>query len=360
MTGIAQTNAEARRLRALFEAEGAQVVETDLLQPADTLLDLYGEDIRARAYVTHDGVRGELMLRPDFTVPVVQWHMESMAEPARYTYSGKVFRMQQVDSTRPTEFVQVGYEVFNGQEPEKADAEVFTLIAKALDGLPVRPVTGDYGILTAAVLGLDTTDARKAALLRHIWRPSRFRSLLNRFGGKVPAPKGRDALLASDNPLSAVQVHGLRSEAEITARIEALREDAKTPALSSDQISLLEEILSLRETCPNVLQHLRDISVDMPSIGASVDRFERRLSALLDAGVAVDGLAFEGKYGRSSLEYYDGFVFGFDVEGRKDLPPLATGGRYDALTRVLGQGREVPAVGAVVRPELVVALRGQS
>lgn len=360
MTGLAQTNAEARRIRALFEAEGAQVVETDLLQPADTLLDLYGEDIRARAYVTHDGVRGELMLRPDFTVPVVQWHMETMAEPARYTYSGKVFRMQQAGSTRPTEFVQVGYEVFDGQEPEKADAEVFALIAKALGDLPVRPVTGDYGILTAAVRGLETSDARKAALMRHIWRPARFRSLLARFGGKVAAPKGRAALLASADPLAGMQLHGLRSEAEINARIAALREDATLPPLSGEQISLLDDILSLRETCPNVLVNLRDIAVDMPSISGSVDRFERRLSALSAAGVAVDDLAFEGKYGRSSLEYYDGFVFGFDVDGRKDLPPLATGGRYDALTRVLGQGREVPAVGAVIRPELVVALRGQS
>ncbi|MDA8907309.1 ATP phosphoribosyltransferase regulatory subunit, partial [Planktomarina temperata] len=29
----------------------------------------------------------------------------------------------------------------------------------------------------------------------------------------------------------------------------------------------------------------------------------------------------------------------------------ASGGRYDALTRVLGQGRAVPAVGGIIRPE---------
>ncbi len=57
------------------------------------------------------------------------------------------------------------------------------------------------------------------------------------------------------------------------------------------------------------------------------------------------------------MEYYDGFVFGFYVEGRPDLPPVATGGRYDALTRVLGGGREIPAVGGVIRPELVLAAK---
>ena len=36
---------------------------------------------------------------------------------------------------------------------------------------------------------------------------------------------------------------------------------------------------------------------------------------------------------------------------------MATGGRYDALTRVLGQGRSIPAVGGVIRPAQVLALR---
>ena len=358
MTGLIQANAEARRIRALFEAQGAQVVETDILQPAETLLDLYGEDIRARAYVTYDGLRGEMMLRPDFTVPVVQWHMETNAEPARYTYSGKVFRMQEDDTSRPNEYVQVGYEVFDGKAPNHADAEVFTLISKALEGLPVRAATGDLGILMAAVRGLSTTDARKAALLRHIWRPRRFRALLDRFGGKTPVPASRTALLASDDPFKGIDTsHGVRTRAEVEARIDALREDAAAAPIASEQIALLDEILSLRETSPNVLSHLRDIAVDMPSIGAAVQRFSQRLEALSKAGIDVDALDFEGNFGRTTLEYYDGFVFGFYADKRPDLPPVASGGRYDALTHVLGRGRAVPAVGGVIRPELVLALR---
>ena len=69
------------------------VVDPPLLQNADTLLDLYGEDIRARAYVTSDALRGEQMLRPDYTLPVVEMHMKGGAEPARYTYAGEVFRL---------------------------------------------------------------------------------------------------------------------------------------------------------------------------------------------------------------------------------------------------------------------------
>ncbi|PRY75438.1 ATP phosphoribosyltransferase regulatory subunit [Yoonia maritima] len=354
MPNSPETRAEARRLRDLFAAQGAQVIEADVLQSAETLLDLYGEDIRARAYLTSDPLRGEMVLRPDFTVPVVQMHMESHADPARYAYAGKVFRKQENDETRANEYMQVGYEVFDGQNPAAADAEVFAVIAEGLARLPVRAATGDIGILTAAVRGLQTTDARKAALLRHIWRPHRFKTLLKRYaGGKVPAT--RTALLAADDPFAnAGSDIGLRSRAEVEARIAALRDDAEQPPISSDEVMLIDAILDLRETTPNVLSHLRDIAVDMPAISDAVARMEARVNALDARGVDVDNLEFEGSYGRTSLEYYDGFVFGFYATKRPDLPPVATGGRYDALTARLGEGRAVPAVGGVIRPDLAL------
>lgn len=348
------TLTEARRLRDHFAAQGAVVVKADVLQPADLLLDLYGEDIRARAYLTADPLRGEMVLRPDFTVPVVQMHMETYADPARYTYAGKVFRKQETDETRANEYVQVGYEVFDGQNPAAADAEVFAVIAAGLAGLPLRAATGDIGVLMAAVRGLRTTDDRKAALLRHIWRPVRFRALLRRYGsGEVPPL--RAALLAADDPFAnAGPDIGLRSRAEVAARIAALRADAAAAPLSSDETALIDAILGLRATSTDALSVLRDIAVDMPSIGSAVRRMEARLNAMAARGIDVDTLDFEGSYGRTSLEYYDGFVFGFYASERPELPPIATGGRYDALTARLGQGRAVPAVGGVIRPDLAL------
>ncbi|MHA6326909.1 ATP phosphoribosyltransferase regulatory subunit [Roseivivax sp. CAU 1753] len=347
-------------LRALFEAAGAEVVDCAILQPAETLLDLYGEDIRARAYVTQDPARGEQMLRPDFTVPVVQMHMDGGAEPARYTYAGEVFRRQEDDPDRASEYLQVGYELFDRTDPEAADAEVFVRIREALGALPLRAATGDIGILKAAVAGLRTSDARRRALMRHIWRPRRFRALLNRFSGKTPVPEKRLDLLAAADPFAGTgPIIGLRSRAEIAARIEALRADAQEPPLSRTEIGMIDELLSVSETCPFALDHLRHISMDFPDLRHAVSRFERRCEALAARGVAVDTLDFEAAYGRSSMEYYDGFVFGFYAESRPGLPPVATGGRYDALTARLGQGRGIPAVGGVIRPDLLDALGGQ-
>ncbi len=357
----AATLAEAARLRGLFEAAGAQPVETSVLQPAEVLLDLYGEDIRARAYVTSDALRGEQMLRPDFTVPVVQMHMEHGAEPARYTYSGEVFRRQEEDARRPNEYVQVGFEIFERDAPEAADAEVFSMFFNILHPLRLRAATGDIGILMAAVDGLRTTDRRKAALRRHIWRPRRFRALIERFSGRAPVPETRAALLSARDPMAgAGPLIGLRGEDEIISRINALREDAQTAPISETEVDLLDAILAVRETSPNALERLRDIAVDMAAIQGAVDRLARRLEALDGRGIDIGALDFEASYGRTQMEYYDGFVFGFHAENRPNLPPVATGGRYDALTRHLGQGREIPAVGGVIRPGLVLDLGGVS
>ena len=354
---------DARRrafaLRGTFEALGAAVVEPPVLQDAGTLLDLYGEDIRARAYITSDALRGEQMLRPDFTVPVVQMHMSEGAEPARYTYAGEVFRRQEHDPDRASEYLQVGYEVFDRTDPAAADAEVFSLISKAVAHLDVTTSTGDIGILMAAVHGLRTTPARKAALMRHIWRPRRFRALLDRFAGRVPVPAARSALLRGDVP-GDVPFIGKRSAREIDARIQALKDDAATDPISDGEMDILDALLKVRETVPFALERLRDLAVDMPAIAVAVEGLDARANAMSARGVDVDALPFEASYGRTSMEYYDGFVFGIYVNGRPDLPTLASGGRYDALTRRLGQGVEIPAVGAVLRPGLIAELEGMT
>lgn len=347
----ADTNALAAVLRAGFEGQGAKPVEPPILQPADTLLDLYGEDIRARAYVTSDELRGEQMLRPDFTVPVVQMHMAHGADPARYTYAGEVFRRQEHDADRPNEYVQVGYEVFERDDPAASDAEVFALIAGALGDLPVRAVTGDIGVLMAVVNGLDTSVLRKNALMRHIWRPRRFRALLERFAAERAVPEFA--------PSSAPLV-GARRQHEVEARIDALKADADVPPIAARDVDLIGALLDISASMPDALERLHDLSVDLPAIVPAVARVAARQEALAARGVDVDTLAFDASYGRTSMEYYDGFVFGFAASERADLSLLASGGRYDALTRRLGarlgDNREIPAVGGVMRPGVMLEL----
>ena len=123
-------------------------------------------------------------------------------------------------------------------------------------------------------------------------------------------------------------------------------------------MDLLDVLVNVRETMPFAVQQLRDLTVDMPSIEQAVTRVSQRADALAKRGVPVDELPFEASFGRTSMEYYDGFVFGYYHPTRHDVPAVATGGRYDALTRRLGEGAEIPAVGGVIRPDLMLMLEG--
>ncbi len=364
MTPKSTIRAQAEALFAAFVAAGAVPVDADILLPAETLLDLYGEDIRARAYTTADPLRGEMMLRPDFTLPVVQQHMAHGADPARYAYLGEVFRKQDTHTTRPNEYLQVGYEVFDRTAPVQADAEVFALFARLLAPLDLKPGTGDIGILMAAVRGLSTTERRKAALLRHVWRPARFHALLDRFAGRAPVPAARAALLdrlAQDAPegliAAAGQFVGLRDEGDIALRARALIEDAGAPPIAAAEADALDALLAITAPAPQAIAGLRALIPALPWIADAVARLEQRLAALASHGIVTDTLPFATTHMQSTLEYYDGFVFSFHAADPA-LPAVASGGRYDALTAVLGQGRSIPAVGGVIRPGLVAHLKG--
>ena len=350
---LAAARDAAGALRTRFEAAGALCVETAALQPADLLLDLYGEDIRARAFVTRDPVHGEFMLRPDYTVPVARMHMTGKVQAARYTYLGPVWRMQPPGSLRPAESLQVGYELFDHGDRAAADAEVFGLMADILasDGLDMT--VGDMGILIAAVAGLDTPERRKAALRRHLWRPNRFRRLLEQFCRPDREP-ARETGAADAGTRRLV---GLRSREEIDRRLGELELEARTPPLAAEEVTTLAAVLDLRGTLVTAMRELEGLAAGMPALLPAVETMAARADALRSVRVDVDGLRFDASHGRANMEYYDGFVFGFRAASLPGRPVVASGGRYDALTGVLGRGRQVPAVGGVIRPEVLAAVR---
>jgi ATP phosphoribosyltransferase regulatory subunit len=153
-------------------------------------------------------------------------------------------------------------------------------------------------------------------------------------------------------------VIGLRTVAEIEARAERLREDTATPPIPAAQVALLEQALAVKAPMGEALGTLRAIAAKMPALMPATELIEARAAALSALGIDGFRLPFEASYGRTTLEYYDGFVFGFTADGRPDLPQIAQGGRYGALTRALG--RETPAVGGIIRPEALLALGGDA
>src|SRR6266567_4949862 len=123
-------------LIASFERAGYARVAPAILQPAEPFLDLSGEDIRKRMYLTVDPQGHELCLRPDLTIPVSRDYLASpqAGRPAGFCYLGPVFRHRE---SEPSEFLQAGIESFGRTDIAAADAEMVALGLEA---------TGHYGL----------------------------------------------------------------------------------------------------------------------------------------------------------------------------------------------------------------------
>lgn len=343
---------------------------------ADTLLDLYGEDLRARAFVFPDAERGnELCLRPDFTVPIALAHAAGgWNRAAAYAYQGLVYRRQPQGLGRPIEYLQAGIERF-GDAPEvcaEADAEVFVAIWTGLRELGVSPsaVIGDLSIPFALLDAMDVPTRRRDALRRHFWRPSRFQDLLRR--ALVPAGPSQtrmDLLKAAggEDPVAGVselitqagEPIGQRTPEEVIERSCALLAAGEEPPMTDVQVRVIDEMLAIHGSAPTAVKAMR-AQLDAAGLSGApttaVDRFEARLDALARHGIDPASLTFDAIFGRN-LEYYDGFVFELRAAGSHTHPPLAGGGRYDAMTTRLGASRPVSAVGGMVRPEAVLEMR---
>ena len=369
-TKLSLLKEELRRLSDLFELDGALTVEMPSLVDSEVLLDLYGEELNSRAYIVEDPVRGNLMLRPDFTVPIVQMHLESGIEAEKYCYAGKVWRKQDQFSLRQTEYWQAGFEHFGGKNVPADDVAAFSLIRKAIGNLDLEIVTGDLGILRSAINGLTTNTRCKKALLRQLWRPARFRQTLQYFSSSSSLIKDSQLKLIEalkvgslEKELSQVgPIIGLRRAQDIVNRIEFIAEDSKENQINEFDLKFLEDLLSI--SCPLVeaSTYIKKISRSNVELNEAVILLENRLDAMSDAKVDTKKMSFEVSFGRTSMEYYDGFVFEIHVDKKGILAPVAQGGRYDELTKFFnnrGDSENVlSAIGGIIRPEILIELMG--
>ena len=67
----------AQQLLSSYMRAGYTPIDPPVLQPAEPFLDLSGEDIRRRMFLTSDPQGRELCLRPDLTIPVSRAYLQS-------------------------------------------------------------------------------------------------------------------------------------------------------------------------------------------------------------------------------------------------------------------------------------------
>src|SRR3984957_15875602 len=222
--GQAMPDARAQALVASFERSGYTRVAPAILQPAEPFLDLSGEDIRKRMYLTVDPQGHEMCLRPDLTIPVSRDYLASSAagKPAGFCYLGPVFRHRE---NEPSEFLQAGIESFGRTDIAAADAEMLALGLEAVGhyGLTVPEIRiGDIGLFSALVAAIDLAPAWKRRLVKDFNYKSSLAHDLERLtissGHTRPEYQGMLAALAgSDRGAAHALVTDLLSIAGISA-----------------------------------------------------------------------------------------------------------------------------------------------
>ena len=373
VTITAAPDARAEALVASYERAGYARLAPALLQPAEPFLDLSGEDIRKRMYLTLDPSGRELCLRPDLTIPVSRDYLASgkAGKPAGYCYLGAVFRHQEGG---PNEFLQAGIESFGRTDTAATDAEMLALGLEAAThyGVTAPDIRmGDVGLFAALVAALDLAPAWKRRLIKDFNRKKSLAQDLDRlslatangrpeYQGVLAAlagadPKGAHALVTDLLSIAGITAVGGRSVGEIADRFLEQAALGAATSLPRETRAVIEKFLAISGDPDDVAEKLRALAGEVSgALNPAIDLLESRTGFLAARGVDLKRIRFSTAFGRG-VDYYTGFEFELHDPKSGGTSPLVAGGRYDGLLTRLGASAPIPAVGFAVWIERLAA-----
>jgi ATP phosphoribosyltransferase regulatory subunit len=356
---------------ALFAARGTDTVDVPVLQPADPFLDMAGEDLRRRIFLTESETGATLCLRPEFTIPVCLDHIRSRSgTPRRYSYIGEVFRQRREGGN---EFFQAGIEDLGDTDIAAADArsiaDAHALLQETLPGLLLSVTLGDQSIFEAvlAALGLPRGWQKRLArafgshealttALADLANPAANGTLDDSIAALVMA--GDEAPLAA-HIAEAMEAAGLsptagRSPEEIARRLFQ-KSELGSVRLADSALDALKRFLAIRVPLDAAHGALEAFAKGAGlSLSTALSRFAARAEKIAANGIKMDAIHYDAAFGRP-LDYYTGLVFEITVDGSERV--LVGGGRYDRLLTLLGAKRPIPGVGFSVWLDRIGELR---
>ena len=351
-----------------FLAAGFERTEPPILHPASIFLDMSGEEVRRRLFLTSDAAGEELCLRPEYTIPVCRAYLASdrAGGIAEYSYLGPVFRARAGQGGEQT---QTGLESFGRKDAEAADAEVFALsleAATAAGGGPLAARLGDAGLFEGVLASLNVPDVWRRRLRRGVARGRGLDAIFTRpsqgalaQAGVLAALEradhaGAKALVEDLLAIAGIETVGGRSAGEIADRFLEQASLRSGEPIETEKRAVLESFLAISGDPDQAAVELRRLADSAAlDLGAALDSFEMRNGFIAARGVAIEAVRFSAAFVRD-FDYYTGFVF----EAHDAHSPVAktalAGGRYDGLARRLGAAQDIPAVGAAINLDRLV------
>jgi len=287
---------------------GFKPIETPMLEKEELFLRGVGEAtdiVQKEMYNLKTRGNDRLVLRPEGTTGVMRSYLEhgmtALPQPLQFYYFGPFFRHENPQAGRSRQFWQFGLEVL-GTSKSAADAMIISLTKNILTEVGLTN-------LQIEINSIGDPDCRAD------WK----RNLVNYYKKHVRLICADCRERLKTNPLRVL--------------------DCKNEKCQPIKAEAPESITYLSSSCKahfkEVLEYLGEMDVDY------------RINANLVRG----------------LDYYSRTVFEISVlpdNPADEATPLALGGggRYDYLAKTLGSKKEVPAVGASLGVDRIIAAAG--
>lgn len=293
-------------LRRTFELHGFANLETRAVEPMDQLLrkgEIDKEVYVLRRLHAEEGEDAGLGLHFDLTVPFARYVLENQGKlefPFRRYQIQKVWRGERPQQGRYREFTQADIDIVGRDVlPFHFDVEVARVMAEALSGLPVPPMT------------LQVSNRR---LLEGFYRG-----------------------LGIDDPAAVMRVVDKLDKLPREAIVELLLKEG----LDDEQASKCLDLAQICTTDTSFVERVRALGVEHELL----DQGLAELAQVIEGAAGVPGtvtVTADLRIARG-LDYYTGTVFETRMSGYEHLGSICSGGRYDQLA---SDGRSTyPGVG---------------
>lgn len=354
-----------RILQDHMDLFGYELIDMPIIEKADIFLTRAGHNIIERLF-TFDRGGQVLALRPEFTAAAAhRYAQEAYQKPVRWQVSGSIFEDEPSDYSLQYQKHTIGAE-FIGQNGAAADAEIIGMAVQGARKIGI----GDFNLLIGHV-GL------QLHLLSHFQLDSRTSHLLLsqrerlKIEGKQATIDTIQNMLRLDDSAKSDETNlgeseqtqymldvlldstrygttmGGRSRHDIAQRLLQKRERTLEQSQIVGALDFLTEWGQIRGSVEDVLSEVKQFVADEDEIGQNLlEKWQQSLELLAVYDIPQENIILQPDVTKN-WDYYTGMVFGI----RADDSYIASGGRYDGLTKLLGSNENVPAVGFVYYTE---------
>lgn len=348
-----------RVLQDHMDLFGYDLIDIPIIEKAEIFLTRAGHNIIERLF-TFDRGGHLLALRPEFTAAAAhRYAQQGTQQPVRWQVSGAIFEDEPSDHSLQYQKHTIGAELI-GQNGASADAEIIAIAvqgAKKLGADEFKVIIGHVGLQLhlLAQYQLDSRTSRlllsqrerlktegKQATLEYIQEALTLddsaKSDEGNLGQSEQTQYMLDVLLDSTRYGATM---GGRSRHDIAQRLLQKRERTLETKQIVAAIDFLADWGQIRGSIEDILSQVAQFIGEDDEIGRGLlDNWQQTLELLPAYDIHQDNIILQPDLTKN-WDYYTGMVFGI----RANETYIASGGRYDGLTKLLGSQENVPAVG---------------